>query len=140
MTRGRNILICAHVILGLPGESEKDVLDTAQALNGLGIDGIKIHSLYIHQGTPLASLFQAGDCSVIDQETYVAWAVSFLETLSPRIVVQRLTGDPNPSALLAPEWTLRKQETLALIEASLEKRGSWQGKRCSEGVSQTIPT
>jgi radical SAM protein (TIGR01212 family) len=47
MTQDRNILICAHVILGLPGESRKDVLDTATALAGLGINGIKIHSLYI---------------------------------------------------------------------------------------------
>lgn len=135
MTQGRNILICAHVILGLPGESEKDVLATAKALSGLGIDGVKIHSLYILQNTPLERLFRTGGRTVIDQETYAAWAVSFLETLSPGIVVQRLTGDPDPSALVGPEWTLRKQETLGLIEEMMERKGTWQGKLNEEANS-----
>ncbi len=128
MTQGRNILICAHVILGLPGESREDVLDTATALAGLGINGIKIHSLYILNGTPLASLFQQGGCTVLDQETYVEWVVAFLERLSPNIIVQRLTGDPDPSALLVPKWSLHKQQTLSLIKKTLEARETWQGK------------
>jgi len=128
MTQGRNILICAHVILGLPGESREDVLDTATALADLGIDGIKIHSLYILRETALARLFQAGGCTALDQETYVEWVVAFLERLSPNIIVQRLTGDPDPSSLLAPEWTLNKQQTLSLIQKTLEVRETWQGK------------
>lgn len=128
MTQGRNILICAHVILGLPGESREDVLDTATALGDLGIDGIKIHSLYILRETPLARLFQADGCTALDQETYVAWVVAFLERLSPSIVVQRLTGDPDPSALLGPKWTLNKQRTLSLIQETLEAKETWQGK------------
>jgi len=43
-------------------------------------------------------------------------------------VIQRLTGDPNPKELVAPEWTLRKNETLQLIHRELERRNSWQGK------------
>ena len=128
MTQGRNILICAHVILGLPGESIEDVLDTARTLADLGIDGIKIHSLYILKETPLARLFQTGGCTALDQETYVEWVVAFLERLSPNIIVQRLTGDPDPSALLAPGWTLNKQQTLSLIQKTLEARETWQGK------------
>jgi len=128
MTQGRNILICAHVILGLPGESRDDILDTATALADLDIDGIKIHSLYVLGETPLARLFQAGGCTVLDQETYTAWVVAFLEHLSPSIVVQRLTGDPDPSALLAPEWTLNKQQTLSLIQKKMEAKETWQGK------------
>jgi radical SAM protein (TIGR01212 family) len=126
MTQGRNILICAHVILGLPGESREDVLDTASAIADLGIDGIKIHSLYIPKATPLARLFQAGDFSVLDQETYVAWVVGFLERLAPTVIIQRLTGDPDPSALVAPRWTLNKQQTLGLMQETLEAEGTWQ--------------
>jgi radical SAM protein (TIGR01212 family) len=63
MTEGRNILICAHVILGLPGESRADVLDTATALAELSIDGVKIHSLYILRDTPLGRLFEGGGCT-----------------------------------------------------------------------------
>ncbi|MCK4390020.1 MAG: TIGR01212 family radical SAM protein [Desulfobacterales bacterium] len=128
LTQGRDILICAHVILGLPGESREDVVDTATALADLGIDGIKIHSLYILRDTPLARLFEAGGCTALDQETYVEWVAAFLERLSPSIIVQRLTGDPDPTGLLAPEWTLKKQQTLSLIQRTLEARGTWQGK------------
>ena len=128
MTQGRNILICAHVILGLPGESRKDVLDTATALAGLGINGIKIHSLYILKGTPLARLFQEGGCTVLDQETYVEWIAAFLERLAPNIIVQRLTGDPDPPALLVPGWSLNKQQTLSLIKKTQEARETWQGR------------
>ncbi len=140
MTQGRNILICAHVILGLPGESRDDVLDTATALADLGIDGIKIHSLYVLKETPLARLFQAGGCTGLDQETYVEWVVAFLERLSPNIIVQRLTGDPDPSALLAPGWTLRKQQTLSLIQKTLEARETWQGKLFEQLPLDKVPT
>jgi radical SAM protein (TIGR01212 family) len=128
MTRGRNIQICAHVILGLPNESEEDVMDTARALADLGIDGIKIHSLYVHEETPLARLFQQGDCAVLDQKTYVAWVVGFLECLPPTVIIQRLTGDPDPSSLLAPKWTLNKHQTLGLIRDTLEAKETRQGR------------
>lgn len=127
MTQGRNILICAHVILGLPGESKQDILDTAAATADLGIHGIKIHSLYVLKGTPLARLYRAGDCTTIDQSTYVDWVVAFLQRLSPETVVQRLTGDPNPYGLLAPAWCLNKHQTLSLIHTTLEERDTCQG-------------
>lgn len=140
MTQGRNILICAHVILGLPGEFREDVLDTATALADLGIDGIKIHSLYVLKETPLARLFQAGGCTGLDQETYVEWVVAFLERLSPNIIVQRLTGDPDPSALLAPGWSLNKQQTLSLIKKTLEVGETWQGKLFEQLPLDKVPT
>ena len=131
MTQGRNILICAHVILGLPGESRADILDTATSLAELAIDGVKIHSLYILRDTPLARLFEGGRCTALDQETYVDLVVAFLERLAPHIIVQRLTGDPHHAALLVPEWTLEKQQTLSLIRKTLQARETWQGKLCT---------
>jgi hypothetical protein len=64
----------------------------------------------------------------LDQEAYVAWVAAFLENLPPTVVIQRLTGDPEPSALLAPAWTLEKQKTLALIQEKLDASDTWQGK------------
>ncbi len=128
MTQGRNILICAHVILGLPGESKEDILDTANAIANLGIQGIKIHSLYVLKDTALARLYKAGGCKTLGQHTYVEWVVAFLERLCPDMVIQRLTGDPNPSALLAPVWALEKQQTLFLIRETLRDRNTWQGR------------
>jgi radical SAM protein (TIGR01212 family) len=138
MTQGRNILICAHVILGLPGESKEDVIDTAKAIAELGIDGIKIHSLYVLQDTPLARLLEEGRFTPFDQETYVDRVVAFLEHLPPAVVIQRLTGDPDPSALLAPTWTLKKQKTLALIQEELDASDTWQGKSLDPATSARI--
>jgi hypothetical protein len=138
MTQGRGILICAHVILGLPGESGEDIVHTARALAGLGIDGVKIHSLYVLKGTPMAELLEAGGLTVLDQETYAAWVAAFLENLPPNVVVQRLTGDPDPSALLAPAWSLEKQKTLALIQKNLEAGDTCQGNALDPRASARI--
>ena len=69
VTQGRNIMICAHVILGLPGESKQDILDTASAVADLGIQGVKIHSLYVLLGTPLARLYKTGAFKALDEQT-----------------------------------------------------------------------
>jgi hypothetical protein len=129
MTQGRNIMICAHVILGLPGESKQDILDTASAVADLRIHGIKIHSLYVLHETPLAHLYKTGVYKALDEHTYVDWVVAFLERLDPKIIVQRLTGDPNPCGLLAPVWTLQKQRVLSLIWKTLDDRDTCQAKR-----------
>lgn len=128
MTHGRDILICAHVILGLPGESRQDIMATARALADLGIHGVKIHSLYVQNNSPLARLYRAGRFKSIEQSTYVNWVVGFLEHLPPDMVIQRLTGDPDPSFMLAPLWSLNKQQTLSLIQEALEGRNTCQGR------------
>ncbi|MDY6838156.1 MAG: TIGR01212 family radical SAM protein [Thermodesulfobacteriota bacterium] len=127
MTQGRNIMICAHVILGLPGESKEDVVGTAKAITDLGIEGVKIHSLYVVRDTPLARVCQTTGFKTLDQPTYVDWVVAFLEHLSSDVIVQRLTGDPDRADLLEPTWALNKQQTLALIQQALAKKGSCQG-------------
>jgi len=127
MTQGRNIMICAHVILGLPGESKEDVLDTARVITEMGIEGVKIHSLYVLRDTPLARISQTTGFKSLDQATYVDWVVAFLEQLSPDIIVQRLTGDPFRADLIEPAWALKKQQTLSLIQQALEEKGSCQG-------------
>jgi radical SAM superfamily enzyme len=104
----------------------------------LGIDGVKIHSLYVLQETPLARLLEGGGFSVLGQEAYVDWVVAFLANLPPTVVIQRLTGDPDPSALVAPAWTLEKQKTLALIQQKLDDSDSWQGKSLNPDASARI--
>nr|HID58177.1 TIGR01212 family radical SAM protein [Desulfobacterales bacterium] len=128
LTQGRSIYICAHVILGLPGETREDMLETAVALGDLGIDGVKIHSLYVVKDTPLATTHKSGAYQALTQQAYVELVVDFLELLPPRVVIQRLTGDPNPARLVGPDWSLKKQMTLELIEKRLEARDTYQGK------------
>jgi len=115
-------LICIHTIIGLPGEGRSEILHTARQLARLAPDGVKLHSLYITRGTALEKLYRQGTYSPITQQTYVSLACDFLEQLPSTTVIQRLTGDPRPEELVAPSWTLRKQETVRLIHEELERR------------------
>jgi len=127
-TKERGIKICAHVILGLPGEEKKDMLETAEAIAGLGIDGVKIHLLYVVKGTKMESLYLDGKYRCLEQDEYAGLVCDFLELLPEEMVIQRLTGDPHRDELVAPLWSLEKAKTIALIKNTLEKRDSRQGK------------
>ena len=128
-TRKRGIKICAHVILGLPHETRQDMLHTAEMLAALGIDGVKLHLLYVVKGTELETLYRQGQYKCLQQSAYVDLVCDFLERIPPEVVIQRLTGDPHPAELVAPAWALNKSETLAQIRQTLENRDSRQGMR-----------
>jgi len=127
-TKNRGIKICAHVILGLPNEKKTDMLETARAVAGMEIDGLKIHLLYIVKGTKLDKLYAAGKYRCLEQQEYVDLVCDFLERIPKNMIIQRLTGDPHPEELVAPMWSKKKMETMDLIKETLEKRDSWQGK------------
>jgi len=127
-TRNRGIKICAHVILGLPRETKADMLETARVIAGLGIDGVKVHLLYVVKGTRLEELYRQGEYRCLEQDEYAKLVCEFLEYLPEDMVIQRLTGDPHPEELVAPRWSLKKNETLALIQAELETRNTRQGR------------
>jgi radical SAM protein (TIGR01212 family) len=127
-TQNRGIKICTHVILGLPHETRQDMLNTAAMIAKLGIDGVKLHLLYVVRGTRLEALYRQGEFRCLEQQAYVDLVCDFLERIPAEMVVQRLTGDPHREELLAPLWSLKKSETLNLIHRTLEKRDSWQGK------------
>jgi len=127
-TKNRGIKICAHVILGLPHETRQDMMHTAATIAGLGIDGVKLHLLYVVKGTPLETLYRKGEFKCLEQPAYVDLVCDFLERIPAEMVIQRLTGDPHRKELVAPEWALKKIETLNLIRQTLENRDSWQGK------------
>lgn len=126
-TAGRGIRICAHIILGLPGETRERMLATADYVARLPIDGVKLHLLYVVEGTPMAHLYRANRYRCLEQAEYVELVCDVLGRIPPDVVIQRLTGDPHPHELLAPEWALRKTETLNLIKQRLIQRDSRQG-------------
>lgn len=127
LTRGRGIKICTHLILGLPGETRKMMLNTARTIASMGIDGVKLHLLYVIKGTALETLYHQGDYRCLEQQEYVEIVCDILELLPREMVIQRVTGDPHPEELIAPFWPLQKSQTLSMIEKTLENRNSWQG-------------
>jgi uncharacterized protein len=132
MAREYSLDICAHVILGLPGEDRDMMLRTARFLGRLPIQGIKIHLLYITKGTPLTEAYYQGEFRCLEQDEYVSLVVDFLERLPAEVVVQRLTGDPQISDLIAPTWACEKSKTLNLIQKTFENRNTRQGKKLNK--------
>ncbi len=128
LTRELGINICAHVILGLPGEDRTMMLETARFMANLPVQGVKIHSLYITHGTPLAERYKTGEFRCLERDEYANLVVDFLELLPPDMIIQRLTGDPGKSDLLAPEWAIYKMENLQRIQDTFKRRQTWQGR------------
>jgi uncharacterized protein len=127
---GRPFELCAHVILGLPGETRKDMLAIADVLAGLPLQAIKIHNLHVVKETPLETMYRTGEAKMLDFDEYIQLVCDFLERLPSTMVIQRLSGDAPPDYLVAPAWCADKQRILTAIAVELRKRGSWQGKRC----------
>ena len=127
LTKGRGVNICAHVILGLPGEDRNMMLQTARTLAETQINGIKIHLLYVVKGTILDQMWKRGDYTPLEQHEYVDTVCDFLERLPANIIIQRVTGDPHAQELRAPIWAGRYRETFNMIQETLEKRDSFQG-------------
>ena len=128
-TAGRGLLICTHIIAGLPGESREDMIGTARAVAGLPVDGIKIHSLLALRGTEVGRLYEEGRIALLSQEQYVSTVCDILEVLPPETVIQRITAEGYRDIYLGPDWASNKLKVLNAIDRELEKRDTWQGAR-----------
>ena len=127
--RERQIEVIVHTILGLPGESEAQILETMEYLNRKDIQGIKLQLLHVLKGTDLAEDYLAGKFHVYEREEYLDLLIRCLEHLDPDIVIHRITGDGPKDLLIAPLWTSRKREVLNLLHHQMKVADSWQGKR-----------
>ncbi|WP_425484219.1 TIGR01212 family radical SAM protein [Desulfobacter latus] len=124
----KKLNVCAHIILGLPGETRAMMLENAGILGDLGVDGVKIHLLYVVRGTALAKMYGQGRYTPLEQQAYVDLVCDFLERLPKSMIIQRITGDPHADELVAPLWAARYRETFNMIQHTLEARDSYQGK------------
>lgn len=84
--------VCSHLILNLPWDDISDVIECAKILSSLKVDQVKLHSLYIVKDTPLAKLYTDGEFSMGTYHDYINKVITFLEYLSPKIVIQRIIG------------------------------------------------
>ena len=104
------------------------MIETAEYLNDLGIDGIKIHMLHIIENTKLAEMYKKSPFHVLTKEEYIDIVISQLEVLNEDIVINRITGDPVKEDLIAPTWLLKKFCVLNDIDKEMVKRDTYQGK------------
>lgn len=122
----------AHVILGLPGESEESVLRQADVLSALPVDVLKLHQLQILRGTLLEKKYCSDPTSVplLTCEEYAALAASYLERLSPQIAIERFVSQSPAPDLVAPRWGVKNGEVARRVVTLLERRKSRQGRLC----------
>ena len=130
--RKRKINVIVHIINGLPYETKDDMIETVKYLNKLDIQGIKIHMLHIINDTKLAEIYKKQKFHILSREEYVNIVCDQLELLRPEIVINRITGDPNPEELIEPKWLIKKFGVLNEIDKEMAKRDSYQGKRVGE--------
>ncbi|MDX1945020.1 MAG: TIGR01212 family radical SAM protein [Pirellulaceae bacterium] len=131
-SRGRGFEICAHIMLGLPGESHADMLATAREVARLPIDAVKIHNLYAVKRTALAEQVERGEVRLLGRDEYISVLVDFLEIIPPEMVVERISGDAPDDYFIGPAWCLDKPGVLRALAAEFERRNTWQGKKYEE--------
>lgn len=107
--------VITHVIFGLPGETEEQMMESVRYCVKAGTDGIKFTCLYVLKGTALEKMWRAGEFEVLGQEEYFDIVGKAIELLPPDIVIHRLTGDGPKKLLLAPMWTADKREVINYI-------------------------
>jgi radical SAM protein (TIGR01212 family) len=125
----RGFAIVAHIILNLPWDDEGDVVENAKLLSALGVDYVKLHSLYVVQDTVLGQMYERDEFSIISLEEYVGRVVTFLEYLDPAVVIQRLVGKGPQGALLFCNWSTSWWKIKRRIEAALVERDTRQGHK-----------
>ena len=113
------IKVVVHIIVGLPGERREDVIKTVNYLRGFDIFGIKIHSIYVMEGTHLADMYRKGLYTPPTLDEYVDTALEVLRTIPKSWVVHRITGDCPRDLLVAPEWNKDKNKIIALIQSRI---------------------
>ena len=125
-TKNKGINVCVHVIFGL-WESRDEILQTAQRLADLKIDGIKIHMLCALQGTKLAKMYENNEIDFMSEDEYVSLVCDFLEILPAQTTIHRLAGNGYRKSLIAPRWLGAKLDCLNKIDREFLKRNSYQG-------------
>ena len=111
----RNIHVVSHVIFGLPGETERDMMKTVCDVVNAKCDGIKITNLYVLAQTDLQKMYEKGEYNPLQMEEYFDLLKKALKIIPENMVIHRLTGDPPKKMLIAPEWTKNKKLVLSRV-------------------------
>lgn len=125
--RARGLETIIHVILGLPGESREDMLETVSYLAHCDIQGIKLQLLHVLEGTDLADLYRREPFPVMEMNEYLDLVLDCIALLPPHIVIHRITGDGPKNLLIAPLWSANKRLVLNTLTRRFRERGICQG-------------
>lgn len=120
---------CCHLILNLPWDDMDDVIEAAKIVSALGINQIKLHSLYILQDTELGRMYEADEITIVSVDEYVNRVVRFIEFLNPEVAIQRLAGRAPKESTLFCNWDMSWWRIRDMIEEQLEGLDVYQGRK-----------
>ena len=130
-TKEYGINVCVHVIFGM-WETHDEMMQTAQKLAELGVDGVKIHMLVALEGTKLANMYKNNEIDFMSEEEYINTVCDFLEYLPQSTTIHRLAGNGLKKELIAPRWIGKKLDCLNKIDREFLRRNSWQSYKYSK--------
>jgi hypothetical protein len=124
-----DIKTVVHLIIGLPGETKEDIIQTVRYINSKKIWGVKFHLMHILKNTDLEKYYYKNNFELLEKDEYINIICDSLEILREDIVVHRVTGDGKKSDLIGPIWSLDKLRVLSGIDMELKRRKTYQGKK-----------
>lgn len=122
--------VCVHVILNLPQDTMRDAIETAKILSVLNVDAVKLHSLYLAKGTKMAQDYEDGLFQICSSKEYLERVVTFLEYLSPNIVIQRIFSRIPESDSVFSNWGKSWWKLQEALHTKMETEDRWQGRLC----------
>ena len=122
-----NIDLIAHIMVGLPNETDKEIHETVKFINNHNIQGLKIHSCYVVKNTTLADMYYNKTYTPITLDYYLESLVYILTHINPNIVIHRISGDAPKDLLIAPDWNLHKKWVLNGLDKILKEKNLYQG-------------
>ncbi len=134
----RGFKLCVHLIGNLPYDSREDFLNAALVMSKLGVDYVKIHSLYILKNTAMAKEYENGEINIISVDEYVDRVVKFIAMSSPNIVFQRFTARAPEELTLFCNWGMSWWKIKDMIDDTLEKNDIYQASLYEEYKDSSI--
>ena len=130
-TAARGIRVGAHIILGLPGESNEQLIEQAGVLSRLPLTTLKLHQLQLIKGTRMAHEFemQPEDFYLYSADEYIDLVIDYVEHLRPDLVLERFVSQSPKELLIAPDWGLKNHEFTDKVKKRMRERDAWQGKK-----------
>ena len=130
-TAARGIRVGAHIILGLPGETNDQLIKQAGVLSALPLTTLKLHQLQLIKGTRMAHEFemQPEDFHLYSADEYIDLVIDYVEHLRPDIVLERFVSQSPKELLIAPDWGLKNHEFTDKVKKRMRERDAWQGKK-----------
>lgn len=127
--KAAGLTVIVHIILGLPGETAKEMVETARYVGKSGVDGVKLQLLHVLRGTDLAKDYEDGLFETLSMEDYISILEECIRTLPPSVTIHRLTGDGDKKDLVAPLWSADKKRVLGAIQQAFERDNVIQGEK-----------